>query len=235
MEWLRRISLALGLAAALGMVFLDWELVANLQRFSRDARHVEDLQILAILLFGIAGLYSILFLVAPFLSAQVMKRQSDRTIACIKDQLRMTISELRELRVPAASESTAHSSQYRQLAGRIQYVNAEMAQVYRSLGVLFASRDVESARAHFYQALALSTEPSVTAEIHYTFACVLARHHHLDEASEELEAAFAQADRIVAEMLAKDIEEGGPLCALANTEPFDFQVNRLLMSVSVGL
>ena len=123
----------------------------------RDARHIEDLQILAILLFGIAGLYSILFLVAPFLSAQVMKRQSDRTIACIKDQLRMTISELRELRVPAAtSESGANSSQYRQLAGRIQYVNGEMAQVYRSLGVLFASRDVESARAHFYQALALS-------------------------------------------------------------------------------
>ena len=238
MDWLRRIALSLGVAAALGMVLLDWELLWHLQGVSQNMRKIEDLQILALLMFGIAGLYSILFLAAPFLSAQVMKRQTDRVVASIKEQLRLTITELREIKSMPNGRVNGNglsSKDYLQINSRIRCMSSEMAGVYRSLGVLFSSENVDTARAHLNQALALSTDAVLTAEIHYTFACVLARYGQYSEAAVELEAAFAKSARNVEEMLAKDIEEGGPLYEFASAEPFDGLVNRLLMTVSVGL
>ena len=236
MNWLTRTTLSLGVAAALGMVLLDWELLWHLQSVSQNLRKIEDLQVLALLLFGIAGLYSILFLAAPFLSAQVMKRQTDRVVASIKDQLRLTITELREIKnMQGAKGHGPENKDCLHIKSRIRCMGSEMAGVYRSLGVLFSSENVDTARAHLNQALALSNDAVLTAEIHYTFACVLARYGQFDEAAQELESAFANCARNVEEMLAKDIEEDGPLYELASAEPYDALVNRLLMTVSVGL
>ena len=248
MDWLRKILLALGLAAALGIVLLDWELVWHLERFAHDARRIQDLQVLSLLLFGLAGLCSLLFLLAPGLGMQVMSRQTDRVIASIQDQLRATIAELREAKTnieyalrdhakpqySAGATSGINGREYLQLAGRIRYMNTEMAQVYRALGVLSSSSDSETARAHFNQALALAADSRVTATIHYAFASVLARHGEFSEAANELEHAFSQSDPQIEELLAKDIEEGGDLYQFASTPPFDVVVDKLLMSVSVG-
>ncbi len=240
--------MGLGLAAALGIVLLDWELVWHLEQFAHDARRIEDLQVLSLLLFGLAGLCSLLFLLAPGLGLQVMSRQTDRVIASIQDQLGATIAELREVKTNLEYALRDHSNppfspavpvgvngrEYLQLAGRIRYMNTEMAQVYRALGVLFSSSDAQTARAHFNQALALASDSRVTATIHYAFACVLARHREFSEAARELDQAFTESDPQIEELLAKDIEEGGELYSFANTPPFDAVVDRLLMSVSVG-
>lgn len=90
MNWLQRIALALGLIAAIGVLLLDWDLVWNFQQFAHDTRKVEDLNILVLLMFGIAGLYSILFLVAPFFSAGIMRRESERIVASVLNRLRET-------------------------------------------------------------------------------------------------------------------------------------------------
>ncbi len=240
MDWLRKILLALGLAAALGIILLDWELVWHLEQFAHDAQRIEDLRVLSVLLFGLAGLCSLLFLLAPGIGMQVMTRQTDRVIASIQDELRAAIAELHELRANSKpSFSTAAPAEitgreYRQLARSIRYMNTEMAQVYRALGVLFSSSNEQAARAHFNQALALASDSRVTATIHYAFACVLARQGDFSETARELDEAFSQPDPRIEELLAKDIEEGGELYQFANTPPFNAAVDRLLMSVSVG-
>jgi Tfp pilus assembly protein PilN len=98
MQWLRRILLVLGMTSALGVFLLDWQLLWHVERFAQDTRRVNELSAVTVLMFGIAGLYAVLFLLTPWFTAQVMKKQTDRMLESVQSQLRVTLAELREVK-----------------------------------------------------------------------------------------------------------------------------------------
>jgi hypothetical protein len=97
-KMLQRTLLGFGLAAALGVLFLDWQLYWHVGRFLEDSTRAEELKILTLLMFGLAGLYSLLLLLLPSFGARAMTRETDRVVEAVQSQLRVTIAELRELK-----------------------------------------------------------------------------------------------------------------------------------------
>jgi hypothetical protein len=70
--------------------------------------------------------------------------------------------------------------------------------------------------------------------IQYDLACALAKRRLFREAVAELKSALAHNAQPFYKRLAQDIEQGGDLYELANTPPYDSEVNDLLLNVSVG-
>jgi tetratricopeptide (TPR) repeat protein len=86
-------------------------------------------------------------------------------------------------------------------------------------------------------ALALArTDAPFTAEIRYELACTQALRGpgHFEEAMEHLKEAFRGKTPSIEQRISRDIDEAGPLRALASQPPFDKAVNDLLLDVSVS-
>jgi tetratricopeptide (TPR) repeat protein len=86
-------------------------------------------------------------------------------------------------------------------------------------------------------ALALARNDSVlAAEIQYELACIQALRGpgRFAQAMEHLREAFRSKTPSVEQRISQDIDEGGPLHALASQPPFDKAVNDLLLDVSVS-
>jgi len=80
------------------------------------------------------------------------------------------------------------------------------------------------------------TDAALMAEIRYELACTQALRGpaHFEEALECLRDAFRGKTLSVEQRISRDIDEGGPLHALASQPPFDKAVNDLLLDVSVS-
>ena len=218
----RRFTITVTLTAALAVFFLAVTMLWNARQWdylplpaskSLDAgalqqrveiydRRVNDLQLLVILLLGVCGLYTIVFVLAAHFSSLSFERRADRAVAQIKDQLGLAMGDLRELKEEARAEldglthaipSAASPANLEQnlaalerrlaaLAGQRlgedemqELVHAEtaapaieliasprsvttLAGIYRSIGVLYASRDLARARFYLHRAIALAPE-----------------------------------------------------------------------------
>jgi hypothetical protein len=111
-----------------------------------------------------------------------------------------------------------------------------LAGLYLGFGRIYSSSD--SARSHFYLERALRLAPSespLASEIRYELARRFAASHDFARAMRELAASFKHQFKTLDERLASDIEEGGMLCELASTPPFDKAVNDLLLNMSIGI
>jgi hypothetical protein len=243
MKLLQKMVLALGVVAAIGVIYLDILVVWQFRQASQNPGRVLDMQLLIVLLFGIAGLYSILFLLMPYVAMQILKHESKLIGHSVQKQLRTTISELAELReqtavlvrdraLPAPVPLVGREVQ--QLTGRVKAINSDMALVHRALADVLGANDLDTARQHIGRALSMSPEPDLKSEIHYTFACVLARHGEYREAAQNLREALERPNLKLEAMLARDIEEGGRLYEFACLAPYDAIVNRYLLEVSIG-
>jgi len=104
------------------------------------------------------------------------------------------------------------------------------AMLNRSAGQL------DEAEGHLRCALTLSrSDPTLAAEIRYELACSQAMRgpDHFERAMEYLREAFIGRTPSVERRITRDIDDGGPLQALAAHPPFDKAVNDILLNVSV--
>ena len=60
-------------------------------------RRVGDMELLVLVLLGTSGLYSIVFVLSSYFSANSFVRQADRTVAHIRDEVGLALGNLREL------------------------------------------------------------------------------------------------------------------------------------------
>jgi tetratricopeptide (TPR) repeat protein len=260
MQWLRRITLIFAVGIGLSVLSLVTHTFWSASQVDPPmlGQRVQDLQILVIILLGLAGLYTVVFLLSPNMSERILREQAEVTVKGVKTQISIALGDLRELReeirqimasqtkalremraeVVASPQPSNGSSlngrEYMQLSGRLRLLSNELVQIYQALAALSAPQDDAMARSYLNQALALTPDPAGAAEIHYALASLLARQGDLGEAMIELQTAFLNSSRELEESLAKDTEEGGPLYTLATTAPHDSLVNDLLMNVSVG-
>ena len=129
---------------------------------------------------------------------------------------------------PAAGRDSAKSS------GRLHVVDNELVTIYQALAHPGGKPQGSSAKAFLNRAIGATSDPAKAADLHYTLGCLLARNGELEEALREIQMAFLNKSPELDQKLAKDIEEGGPLFELANSEPSDQVLLDLLMDVSVG-
>jgi hypothetical protein len=64
-------------------------------------KRISDVELLVVILLGTSGLYALVFVLSSFFSALGFARQADRSIASIRDQLSVAMSDLRELQEEA--------------------------------------------------------------------------------------------------------------------------------------
>jgi hypothetical protein len=98
MVTLRKVTLVWVLAASLAVlalaVYLFWNLGPGNNILDERAGYIE---LLIGILLASSGLYAIVFALGSYLSAMSFARQADRSIAAIRDQLGIAMSELRAL------------------------------------------------------------------------------------------------------------------------------------------
>jgi tetratricopeptide (TPR) repeat protein len=129
---------------------------------------------------------------------------------------------------PSAQKSAAGDSADPTESARRKY---NLAVLNRSMGRLDDAEDL------LRGALALArTDAALTAEIRYEFACAEALRGpgHFDRAMACLRDAFRGQAPSIEQRISRDIDEGGPLHALASQPPFDKAVNGLLLDMSVS-
>jgi hypothetical protein len=121
MTWIRRVTLALLLAASVAVLLVavvelwnyrQWDYLplhavhssepdqrarALEDRVEILTRRVGDMELLVMVLLGSSGLYAIVFVVTSYFSAMGFARQADRAIAHIQDQIGIALGDLREL------------------------------------------------------------------------------------------------------------------------------------------
>jgi tetratricopeptide (TPR) repeat protein len=114
----------------------------------------------------------------------------------------------------------------------------DSARAKYNLAVLYRSAcQLDDAEDLLRSALALSRgDAGLAAEIRYEMACAQALRGpgHFERAMAELKEAFRGKTPAIEKRISRDIDEGGPLQALAAQPPFDKAVNDLLLNVSVS-
>ncbi len=98
MVTLRKVTLVVVLVASLAVlalaVYLFWDLGSGHNTLDEP---IGDLELLVGILLASCGLYAIVFALGSYLSAMNFARQADRSIAAIREQLGIAVSELRAL------------------------------------------------------------------------------------------------------------------------------------------
>jgi hypothetical protein len=124
---------------------------------------------------------------------------------------------------------------YLELIGPAQAA-ASLAGLYRRFAELYSASDKARQRFYLGRALSLALPDSRTAsEIHYELACWFADNRDFSHALGELTLAFHHQSKALDDRLALDIDEGGRLCQLASTPPFEKALNDLLLNMSIGI
>ena len=88
MKWLLQILLGIALAAACGVILLDWQMIWHVERIAANPVRVEELKLLALLMFGLAGLSSLLLFLLPSITAVTLNRRADRVVEMAQAELR---------------------------------------------------------------------------------------------------------------------------------------------------
>jgi type II secretory pathway component PulJ len=111
MVTLRKVTLAVVLAASVAVlamaVFLFW----NLGQGPFPDEQTGDLELLIAILLSSCGLYAIVFALSSYLNTMSFARQADRSIAAIREQLAVVVSELRALKEEARKAPPASQPQ----------------------------------------------------------------------------------------------------------------------------
>ena len=159
----------------------------------------------------------------------------DRQIAGVSARLQMwlgkQLSEESKLDLLRDESTAAHLDA---IAG--PELGAPLSALYIDFSRLYMRSDAARSRFYLERALGLAPPHSpLASEVHYELACRFASAHEFTRAITELAAAFQHQFRALEERLAGDIEEGGQLCELASTPPFDKAVNDLLLNMSIGI
>lgn len=98
MVTLRKVTLVVVLVASLAVlalaVYLFWDLGSGHNTLDEP---IGDLELLVGILLASCGLYAIVFALGSYSSAMNFARQADRSIAAIREQLGIAVSELRAL------------------------------------------------------------------------------------------------------------------------------------------
>jgi hypothetical protein len=102
MVTLRKVTLVAVLLASLAVlalaVYLFWDLGSGHNTLDEP---IGDLELLVGILLASCGLYAIVFALGSYFSAMSFARQADRSIAAIRDQLGIAVSELQALQEEA--------------------------------------------------------------------------------------------------------------------------------------
>src|SRR5437764_15159391 len=100
MQTLRRITLIFAIGIALSVLALVTHTFWSASKIDAPVlgQRVQDLQILVIILLGLAGLYTVLFLLSPNMSELLLKEQADVTVKNVKTQVSIAMGVLRALR-----------------------------------------------------------------------------------------------------------------------------------------
>jgi tetratricopeptide (TPR) repeat protein len=108
---------------------------------------------------------------------------------------------------------------------------------YNQAIIVRSAGQLDNAADLLNEALKLArSDAAFAAEIRYELACTEALRgpHRFEQAMEHLKAAFRGKTPSIEKRITQDIDEGGPLQALAAQPPFDKAVNDLLLDVSVS-
>jgi hypothetical protein len=120
---------------------------------------------------------------------------------------------------------------YLELTGGTE-IAVSIARLFRALASFYDSRD----KARFYLNRAVHISPAgseLACGIHYDLACWYAANNDFAHSTGELALAFQRPSKALDDRIAQDIEEGGELYKLANTPPFDKELNDLLLNITL--
>ena len=100
-------------------------------------KRLGDMEVLVLILLGVSGLYTIVFVVSTNSSAMSFARQADRSVAAIRDQLGRARGDLHELR----EETTrALRDESKQAAERLEHIHGEARQMVHAAQEAMQSR-----------------------------------------------------------------------------------------------
>jgi hypothetical protein len=115
-------------------------------------------------------------------------------------------------------------------------LSSALAGLHLQFARIYATSDPARSRFYLDRALRLAApESALTAEIRYEMACRFAVSRDFSRSLRELTAVFEHQFKSLDTRLARDIEPGGKLYALASTPPFDKAVNDLLLTINIGI
>ena len=117
------------------------------------AKRLGDMEVLVLILLGVSGLYTIVFVVSTHSSAMSFARQADRSVTAIRDQLVRARSDLHELR---DETSQTLRDELKRAAERLEHIHGEARQM------VHAAREEMRSRVPTYANL----EQSLTAMQH---------------------------------------------------------------------
>jgi hypothetical protein len=198
------------------------------------------------LLGVLSALYVIAFAVSTHLAAERYQNLCERAVDKVRDELSLLVGDLREIQEKAerAVERSAEDS------GRLEELLRQQAAVKQAAGLSDSARvrynlailkrsagQLEDAEALLRSLLALPrTDGILAAEVRYELACTEALRgpDHFGEAMQHLREAFREKTPSIEKRISRDIDDGGPLQALAAQPPFDKGINDLLLDVSVN-
>jgi len=164
---LRRIATGIVIAAAMAVLFLSVYLLWNARQwdylplhpsYTSDldarsqlledkleiySRRVNDMEILVIILLGITGIYTVVFILTADVNARATTRKVDRALENVKDQIGAALSELRELREETRS---AVRSESKEAITRLQEIQQQTREALRGFGAKMHEGDLEAIR-----------------------------------------------------------------------------------------
>lgn len=191
----RRIATGIVVAAALAVLTLSVYLLWNVRldymplntAFASDldgharmlqekldvySRRINDIEMTVMILLGITGLYTIIFILTADLNARGVRRQVDRAMADVKDQMGASMSELRELKEEAREALRTEAKDAAERLDRVGQQAREMIQELRTEGMdpVPASTVLDLEMIHQRIAAIADTRPSdeeVQEVMHY--------------------------------------------------------------------
>src|SRR5438552_14747221 len=100
MQVLRRITLIFAIGIGLSVLALVTHTFWSASQLDAPVlgQRVQDLQILVIILLGLAGLYTVVFLLSPNMSERILREQAEVAIKGVRAQMSIALGDLRELR-----------------------------------------------------------------------------------------------------------------------------------------
>jgi tetratricopeptide (TPR) repeat protein len=216
---------------------------AKIDAYNRQADNLAK----TIALLGVlSALYVIAFAVSTHLAAERYQSLCDQTVDKVRDEMAVLVGDLREIQekaeraVERAAEVSGRAEELlrQQAAAKPAAGLSDSARVRYNLAVLKRSAgQLEDAEALLHSLLALpGTDGVLAAEARYELACTEASRgpEHFGQALQHLKEAFREKTPSIEKRISQDIDDGGPLQALAARAPFDKAINDLLLDVSVN-
>jgi len=216
------------------------------ERIDAYNREADSLARTIALLGVLSALYVIAFAVSTHLAAERYQNLCRQAADNVRDEFSQIAGDLREIQEKAeraVERSMEDSGRLEELLRQQAVVKpaagfSDSARVRYDLAILKRSAgELEDAEALLLSLLALpGTDGILTAEVRYELACTEALRgpEHFSEAMQHLREAFRERTPSIEKRISQDIDDGGPLQALAARAPFDKGINDLLLDVSVN-